>query len=318
MTQARDGGRAPTAVEPGLGTDGPMDAPPQVTVVLPIYNEEASLEAELERIRTSLEKSPYTWEVLAVDDGSSDRSAEILDAHPWVRRITFNQNRGSGTARRVGTIEARGNVVVWTDADMTYPNDHIPELVDQLGTADQVVGARTSEQGTMRWLRIPAKWVIRRIAEWLTGTRVPDLNSGFRAFRRDSAMPYIDLLPTGFSCVTTITVAMLSDARQVKYWRIPYAKRTGHSKFHPIRDSYRYILQIVRMVMFFSPLRVFFPLAVALLLVGTVKLGYDVVTDPVQIAINTVLILLTGIQVLVLGLLADLIVARTRGTSPLP
>jgi len=104
----------------------------------------------------------------------------------------------------------------------------------------------------------------------------------------------------------------------VKYWPIPYAKRTGHSKFHPIRDSYRYILQIVRMVMFFSPLRVFFPLAVALLLVGTVKLGYDVVTDPVQIAINTVLILLTGIQVLVLGLLADLIVARTRGTSPLP
>jgi hypothetical protein len=112
--------------------------------------------------------------------------------------------------------------------------------------------------------------------------------------------------------VTTITVAMLSDHREVRFRPIPYAPRAGKSKFHPIRDTYRYLLQLLRMVTFFNPLRVFFPLAIALLAAGVVKLGYDVVTDPVRIAMNTTLVILTGLQVLILGLLADLVVARTR------
>jgi glycosyltransferase involved in cell wall biosynthesis len=297
-------------VDPDSGE--PAAAAPQISVVLPVFNEEQCLAEELERIRRGLDASPYRWELIAVDDASTDRSAEILDQYPWVRRITFRVNRGSGSARHAGCEAARGNVIVWTDADMTYPNDRIAELVDQLDTADQVVGARTSEQGTAKFLRVPAKWMIRRLAEWLTQTKIPDLNSGFRAFRRDAALPYMPLLPRGFSCVTTITVAMLSDDREVRFHDIPYAPRSGKSKFHPLRDTYRYLMQVVRMVTFFNPLRVFFPIALALLLVGAAKLAYDVITDPVQIAINTMLIILTGVQVLVLGLLADLVVARTR------
>ena len=110
---------------------------------------------------------------------------------------------------------------------------------------------------------------------------------------------------------------MLSDAREIRYTPISYAARVGRSKFHPIRDTYRYLLQVVRMVTFFNPIRVFFPLALILLLIGGGKLVYDIVTDPFKVAITTVVVLMTGLQVLILGLLADLIVTRTRSrTAP--
>jgi polyisoprenyl-phosphate glycosyltransferase len=300
----------PAAV-PAVAPDD-KESRPQISVVLPVFNEEACLAEEVERIKRGLDRSAYDWELIAVDDASTDKTAEILDRYPWIHRITFVNNRGAGAARRAGAAAARGNVIVWSDADMTYPNDRIAELVDQLGSADQIVGARTSEQGRAKFLRVPAKWVIRRLAEWLTRTRIPDLNSGFRAFRREAALPYLRLLPAGFSCVTTITVAMLSDDREVRFSPIPYESRAGRSKFRPLVDTYRYLLQVLRMVTFFNPLRVFFPLALALLTVGVLKLGYDVITDPVRVAINTVLIILAGVQLLVLGLLADLVVARTR------
>ena len=298
-----------------LDDAGHVPAEIQVSVVLPIHNEAECLEAELTRIRVGLDASPYTWELIAVDDASTDRSPEILDAHPWVRRLTLPTNRGSGTARRLGTEAARGTFVVWTDADMTYPNGEIAELIAEMGTADQIVGARTSEEGTLKVLRKPAKWFVRRLAQRLTDTEILDLNSGFRAFRREVAAPYLPLLPNGFSCVTTITMAMLSDAREVKYVPIDYAPRVGKSKFHPVRDTYRYLLQVVRMVTFFNPIRVFFPLALVLLTIGFLKLVYDIVTDPFKVAITTVVVLMTGLQVLILGLLADLIVARTRHRS---
>ena len=180
-----------------------------------------------------------------------------------MRLMPFRRNGGSGTARRIGTQDARGRIVVWTDADMTYPNERIPEFVrylDENPDVDQVVGARTTEEGTHKWARVPAKWVIRKVASSLSGTAIPDLNSGLRAFRRDVSLPYLRLLPPGFSCVTTITMAFLSNQHGVDYVPIDYAKRAGVSKFHPFRDAYRYILQVLRMVMYFNPLKVLMPL----------------------------------------------------------
>ena len=153
---------------------------------------------------------------------------------------------------------------MWTDADMTYPNERIPEFIRYLvdnPDVDQVVGARTSEQGTQKLLRVPAKWVIRKIAESLSGTKIPDLNSGLRAFRREVSLPYLRLLPPGFSCVTTITLSFLSNQHAVDYLPIDYAKRAGESKFHFVHDAYRYILQVLRMIMYFNPIKVLMPLA---------------------------------------------------------
>jgi polyisoprenyl-phosphate glycosyltransferase len=236
-----------------------------VTVVLPAYNEVGHIGQEVDRITAALEASPYSFEILIIDDGSTDGTGDAVAGREHVRLIRFRNNRGSGTARRIGSQDAYGRYVVWTDADMTYPNERIPEFIAILekGEVEQVVGARTSEQGTMKALRVPAKWTIKRLAEYLTSSRIPDLNSGLRAFVKETAEPYLRLLPAGFSCVTTITLAFLSNGHEIEYVDIEYKKRAGRSHFHPIKDAYRYILQIVRMVTFFEPMRVFGPLALS-------------------------------------------------------
>ena len=289
---------------------------PDVSVVLPVYNEVGHLELELARIRKTLSASAYSFEVVVVDDGSTDGSRDLLAEleadEPSLRVILHRKNLGSGGARRTGTRAARGEVVVWTDVDMTYPNDEIPTLVDALDGYDQVVGARTSEQGTNKLARVPAKWAIRRLAQYLAQEEIPDLNSGFRAFRRDKALPYLHRLPNGFSCVTTITMSFLADGLAVGYVDIPYQAREGESKFHWYRDTKLYLLQVIRMILSYNPLRVFLPLGTLLLLFGFGKLGYDVITKDLRMATNTLLILFAAFQVISIGLLADLVVRATK------
>jgi glycosyltransferase involved in cell wall biosynthesis len=290
----------------------PGESAPEVSVVLPCYNERNHVEQEIKRIRAALEAAGMSYELICVDDGSTDGTREVLASIPAIRTILFPRNQGSGTARRIGTQEARGRVVVWTDADMTYPNELIPELVRDLDDGyDQVVGARRTEEGTLKFFRVPAKWAIRRLASYLTNTPIPDLNSGLRAFKRDVAKPYLRLLPAGFSCVTTITLAFLSDGHPIKYVPIDYFKRAGRSKFHPLKDAYNYIIQVLRMVMYFNPLRVLMPLALTLLGGTVVKLIWDLVAHPFRVATNTVLLGVTGLVIACLALLADLVVRRT-------
>jgi glycosyltransferase involved in cell wall biosynthesis len=300
----------------------PMGAPngrPTVSIVLPCYNEEGHVVAEVERITAAMDASGYNYELLCVDDCSTDstlaRLQEIAPRFPRMTVVPFLRNGGSGTVRRIGTQRSRGDIVVWTDADMTYPNERIPELVELLEKdprIDHVVGARTSEQGTYKLARVPAKWTIRKFAEALTGTKIPDLNSGLRAFRREVSLPYLRLLPPGFSCVTTITISFLANQHPVYYMPIDYYKRAGTSKFKFFKDAYRYILQVLRMVMYFNPLKVLMPLALTLITIGVVKGIFDVAAHPFRIAVDTVLVFVTGLIIASMALLADLIV-RSRG-----
>ena len=285
-------------------------SPPEldVSIVLPVHNEAGHLQAEIDRIAESMDASSYTWELIIVDDGSSDGSTEIAVADPRTRVIRAERNKGAGTARRIGTEAARGAVVVWSDADMSYPNHEIPQLVDALGDADHVVGARTSEEGTLKLLRVPAKWAIRRLAQYLTQTKIPDLNTGFRAFRRDVALQYTHQLPPGFSCVTTITMAFLMNGYRVEFVPITYETRAGESKFHWWKDTRRYALQVIRMMLSYDPLRVMLPIASLLGLVFVGKLGYDLVDKDFRPAANTLLLGFAVLQTLVVGLLADLVV----------
>jgi len=289
-----------------------------VSVVLPVYNERGHLRAEIDRIRAALSASPYTFEIIVVDDGSDDGSEADLAAIDGIKLIRHAHNRGSGAARRTGTTAARGRVVVWTDVDMTYPNDEIPMLVKELEGFDHVVGARRTEEGTVRILRVPAKWFIRKLASYLTETDIKDLNSGLRAFRRDVAMQYVHHLPKGFSCVTTLTMSFLSNGYSVKYVPIDYFPRAGRSKFHWWKDTKRYLLQVVRMTLSYNPLKVFLPVGGLLLLAGLIKLGIDWGWRDFRLAANTLLIFLAALQSITVGLLADLIVRATRPATQVP
>jgi glycosyltransferase involved in cell wall biosynthesis len=291
-----------------------MSAAPtlDVTIVLPVYNEVGHLRDEIDRIRKSMDNSEYSYEILVVDDGSTDGSGERLREIDGIRLMQFATNRGSGSARKYGSMAANGRIVVWTDVDMTYPNDDIPELLDQMEGYDHIVGARTSEQGTVKLLRTPAKWFIRKLASYLTGVKIPDLNSGFRAFRKDVGEQFFYLLPRGFSCVTTITMSFLTNGYSVKYVPIDYFPREGHSKFHWWKDTRRYLLQVIRMTLMFEPLRVFGPPAVVTGLIGVAKVVYDIFDKDFRIATNTLVVLGVAFGIGVLGMLADLLVQLNK------
>jgi polyisoprenyl-phosphate glycosyltransferase len=304
--------RCVEAVDPAPAED--LD----VSVVLPVYNERGHVREEIERIRRALAASPYSFEIIVVDDGSEDGSETELPAIEGIRLIRHNRNRGTGAARRTGTAAARGRVVVWTDVDMSYPNDEIPMLIKELDGHDQVVGARRTEEGTQRFFRVPAKWFIRKLASYLTETEIPDLNSGMRAFRRAVGMQYIHQLPAGFSCVTTLTMSFLANGYSVNYVPIDYRPRAGKSKFHWWRDTKRYILQVVRLTLSYNPLKVFLPIGLVLLGVGLGKLVYDWVAKDFRLAANTLLILFAALQAITVGLLADLVVRATKPSSQVP
>lgn len=289
-----------------------------VSVVLPIYNEKGHLRAEIDRIRAALSASKYSFEIIVVDDGSNDGSQHELTQIEGITLITHRQNQGSGAARRTGTTASRGRVVVWTDVDMTYPNDKIPELVDAMEGWDHIVGWRQTEEGTHKLLRTPAKWLIRKLASYLSETDIKDLNSGLRAFRRDVAMQYVHELPKGFSCVTTLTMSFLGNGYSIGFFPIEYFPRAGRSKFHWLRDTRRYILQVIRMTLSYNPLKVFLPIGLGLLALGFIKLGFDWAERDFRLAANTLLIFFAALQVITVGLLADLVVRATKSKTAVP
>jgi len=289
-----------------------------VSIVIPVYNEEAAIGDDLDTIIQTMSGSEIPWEIIVVDDGSTDKSAEIVRQREGVRLIQHPYNRGAGAARTTGLRHARGDVVVMTDGDGTYPNQDIPRLLAHIGEYDLVIGARRREAGSLRWLRSPTKFFIRLLASYLTGVKIPDPNSGLRAFKKSVAERFLNILPTTHSWVATQTVAFLSEGYTVKFIPIDYYKRKGRkSSFHPISDTYNYISLVVRTIMYFNPLKVFLPVALALIVVGAVKLLRDIIYyRGFYVPGVTLMLILTAIQVGAIGLLADLIVRRTHGTPP--
>ncbi|MDQ4075338.1 MAG: glycosyltransferase family 2 protein [Chloroflexota bacterium] len=284
---------------------------PLVSVVIPAYNEELAIQNDIEVIRETLDAAGYPWELLVVDDGSTDRTAEIAQSLGAVV-LCHSYNKGTGGARSTGVRYARGEIVVMTDADGTYPNQDMPKLIEKVCEGyDMVVGARRQEKGTLRWLRTPTKEFIRRLASFMTGAPIPDLNSGLRAFRRDVALRFLGILPNTHSWVSTITLAMLANGYLVTYVPIDYYPRIGKSTFHPVRDTYNYLSLVFRALTYFNPLKVFLPVSLFIFLLGFIKMGYDIIVWQ-DIREADVIILVVAVLITMLGMLADLVVAQNR------
>jgi len=285
-----------------------------ISIIIPVYNEEGAIGDDLDTIIQTMSTSDVPWEIIVVDDGSTDASVEIVRQREGVRLIQHPYNRGTGAARTTGLQHARGDVIAMTDGDGTYPNQHIPRLLAQMDECDMVIGARRMEAGSLKWLRSPTKLFIRSLASYLTGVRIPDLNSGMRVFKKSVAERFLDIQPTTHSWVGTQLIAFLSEGYAVKFVPIDYYKRKGRkSSFHPITDTYNYISLVVRTIMYFNPLKVFLPVALTLIVVGAIKLVRDIIyyRGP-YIPGVTLMLILTAIQVGAIGLLADLIVKRAR------
>lgn len=283
-----------------------------VTIIVPAFNEEQAIGGVLDDLVAVMDASKASYELIVVDDGCTDNTRSICEARPQVEVIAHAHNRGNGAARTTGVKAARGRYVVMIDADATYPTDVIPQMVRDLEHCDMVIGARKREMGTMKLLRSAAKEFIRWLASYMTQTHIPDLNSGLRAMKRDLVMQFLSILPTTHSWVSTITMAFLSSGYSVEWLPIEYYKRIGRSTFHPINDTYNYLSLVVRTIMYFNPLRIFLPVTLGLLAVGIVKMIYDIFAYNFHFAPSTVMLMLTVVQLGGLGLLADLIVRKTK------
>jgi glycosyltransferase involved in cell wall biosynthesis len=299
-----------------MRADPDADAP-RFTVIVPCYDEEGAIRETVETLRREL-GAGVEYELLVVDDGSKDASvsilAEIAAEDPAVRVVTHERNRGYGAALKTGIRRARSELLVITDADGTYPNERIPELVRMAEETDaeMVVGARTAADVRYPLIRKIPKWFLRRYASWVAGRNIPDLNSGLRVFRRSVVTRFLNILPAGFSFTTTITLAMLTNDYDVRFVPISYAARVGRSKIRPIRDTLHFCQLILRTGMYFAPIRVFFPVAMVLFLGFLASVAYDAfwlrnLTD------KTVLLLLFTLNTAMFALLADMIDKRSGG-----
>jgi glycosyltransferase involved in cell wall biosynthesis len=285
------------------------------SVVIPCYNEESAIEESLQSLRECLgDIGPY--EVIVVNDGSTDRTSEILEGRARedasLRIIHHMRNQGYGAALKTGIRRASGRLVAIIDADGTYPYDRLPDLINRAESADMVVGSRTGEIVDYSFFRRIPKLFLKSYMQWLAGQGIPDMNSGLRVFRKSSAERFLKILPDTFSFTTTITLAMLRNHYNVQFVPINYSKRKGKSKIKPFHDTIRFAQLILRTGMYFAPLRVLLPPAFILFLGFCGSLCYDIfilrnLTD------KSILLFMFSMNTTIFALLADMIDKRSSG-----
>ena len=278
-----------------------------VSVIIPAFNEHLAVGAVVRDVLQTLEDYSIPGEVIVVDDGSSDGTGEAA-YYAGARVLRHRSNRGYGSALKTGIMAAAHNLILITDADGTYPVKYIPELVAGLETSDMVVGARLGNNVAIPLVRRPAKWVLNKLANYVAGHRIPDLNSGLRAFRKNIARQYFAILPDQFSFTTTITLAMFCDNYAVQYIPVDYLRRKGKSKIVPW-DAASFAVLILRTATMFRPLRVFLPIVGLCLAYGTTKMAIDMTRDP-NISASALGAFMSALIVLLIGLLADGVALR--------
>jgi glycosyltransferase involved in cell wall biosynthesis len=278
-----------------------------VSIVIPAFNEVLSVGRIVTEVRSLLYRSGIRSEIIVVDDGSTDGTAAAAVA-AGARVLQHRSNRGYGASLKTGINAAKYDIIGITDADGTYPCEVIPHLLSQLEHADMVVGSRTGGNVHIPLVRRPAKWALKKLANYVTGARIPDLNSGLRVFRRDLAMQYFPILPDQFSFTTTITLAMHCDKYAVRFVPIDYHQRTGRSKIVPW-DAGSFAILILRTAMLFRPLRVFLPLVLVAISYGLVKMSIDLTRDP-NISASALLAFMSALVILLIGMLGDAMATR--------
>src|SRR3990167_2049414 len=272
-----------------------------VSIVIPAYNEEDAIATQIKSIQTVMNKTAWRYEIVVVNDGSTDGTAERANI-PDVKLLSFPVNRGYGASLKTGITTARSELIVIIDADGTYPSEAIPEMLARSDKYDMVVGSRVGENVNIPFNRKQAKWFLRLLASYLSGKHIPDLNSGLRVFKKSIVEQFYNILPSGFSFTTTITLALLCNEFLVYYHPINYFKRVGSSKIQPTH-AYNFLLLILRTIVYFNPLKIFLPLGGALFVAGIGKLIYDITLD--NLSESAVMGILGAIIIWSHGLLAD-------------
>jgi glycosyltransferase involved in cell wall biosynthesis len=277
----------------------------RISVILPAKNEAEGLRLTLPRLREALPDA----EVMVVDDGSSDDSA-VVAAQYGATVLGSPYSMGNGAAIKRGARAASGDVLVFMDADGQHDPAHISMLLEKLDAGyDMVVGARDSS-GQASVGRGAANMFYNRLASWMTGHRIADLTSGFRAVRASKFREFLHLLPNGFSYPTTTTMAFFRSAYPVGYVSIPVARRIGRSHIRPVRDGIRFLLIIFKIATLYSPVKLFLPASASFALLGIGYYAFTFLTYG-RFTNMSALLLSAAVIVFLIGLISEQITSLT-------
>jgi len=281
-----------------------------ISIVIPAYNEEDTIGQVLEEVCAVLNENNLIKEIIVVDDGSVDNTVQVVSKFP-VKVIRHPYNKGYGASLKSGLREASNGYAFTMDSDGQHRAADIPKLLEYMKTFDMVIGSR-KDNSKHDWLRKPGKWILSLVANYLSNMKIPDINSGFRLIRKSCVEEFMHFLPNGFSFSTTISLAMIHGGYNVKYVPISVFNRIGgKSRVKQTRDGFATILLITRCISLFNPLKIYAPIAGAMLVFSMLFAAYGIIyygSFPKTAIITTV----SAILVLLFGILSDQVAAIQR------
>ncbi len=287
----------------------------RVTIIVPAYNEAEGIGRVLDGVLAQRKNRGGDWEVLVINDGSTDGTRDILSGYgEAIRVLTHSSSRGYGASLKTGILAARSENVLFIDADGQHDPDDIPRLVAALDQYECVFTARRGNTG-IPFVRRPGKWLLRLICVFLANRSIPDINCGFRACRRHIYMRMLELLPDGFSFSTTSLLYVMRSHFSFVFLPITGRDRVGSSSVRIIYDGVKTILLALRLIMLFDPMRAFGYPAVGLILMGVVYQLYIIFTLRLTIVGGSILSVLGGMLLFVLGLISDQIASLRKEQS---
>ena len=283
--------------------------PKKISVIVPVYNEEKAVISTIDHINQVL--SSYDYELIIIDDGSTDKTHQILKKVKGINLITQPYNLGYGASLKRGITESKNEIIVMIDADGTYPVSDIPKLLNYADNYSLVTGARIGKGARIPLLRKPAKFLLSTLANFLTGKKIPDLNCGLRVIKKSNVLQYFNILPQRFSFTITHLLACLTNGHTVKFIPVNYHKRKGKSTIHPIKDFIHFNTVILRVITYFNPFKIFFLISSTLLLLSILIFFYTFFIVGKIMDVTVMVVFLASLQVFLFGLIADLI-AKSR------
>jgi len=283
-----------------------------LSIIIPAYNEASNINQVLNGLKDELKKLPLAeYEIIVVNDASTDETRKILSERTDVRVIDHPYNKGYGAALKTGTRNAKHDWLLTFDADGQHNPQYILDLLKYTDNYDLIAGDRTKSQYVRPSIRKPGLWLLKKIANYLVDYKIPDLNCGMRLLKKEVFLKFLHLMPDTFSISTTTVVGYLKEKRNIKFVSMEVNKRNSESKsMVKPSDAIRTLMLIFRLIMLFSPLRIFLPASIILFIIGLGFLTYDLYL--LNISESTIFILITSILIFFFGLMADQIAAIRR------
>jgi glycosyltransferase involved in cell wall biosynthesis len=277
-----------------------------LSIIIPAFNEEEGIENTINGL---LELSINSdWEILVVNDGSTDSTGQALAKYTeHVTVVTHSKNKGYGASLKTGIKQSKNKYIAFYDADGQHQPTDLLKMYNKRESADMIIGER-SGSSHRSMIRIPGKWILSKIANLLTGTNIPDLNSGLRVLKRDIVKRYLHLFPDGFSFSTTSTIAFMNLGYNVIYHPIVVRQRIGNSSVKQFRHGSSTVLLMIRLITLFNPLKIFLPVSLTFTSVGLIYgviWGIFVLYPDIKLIPAAFFCILTGIIIFFFGLVVD-------------